>query len=130
MSILIGIGEIMFEIGITASSGGIVLLLLGTIIDGFRKKEAFIDRPIRLAVIVAPFLVLAAEPWLGDGTAGFLIRLFGSGLFLLVTAAVVIAARDKKNEKDPWTRADVCVTGVFLTLTMLGAAWLMVRALT
>jgi len=118
----------MLELGVTAGAGSIVLLLLGTIVQGFRKKEAFIDHPLRLVVILAPFMVLAAEPWLGAGQPGFLIRLFGSGLFVFVLVAVVIAIRDKNKEKEPWTKADHAFTWSFLALTGLGAAWLLVRA--
>jgi len=119
----------MFELGITAGSGGIVLLILGTIMNGFRKRESFVDHPFRLVVIVAPFLVLTVEPWLGHGPASFLVRLAGSGLFVFVLTAILIAVKQKTKEKDPWTTADYAVTTSFIALTVLGATWLLVRAL-
>ena len=119
----------MYELGITAGSGGIVLLLLGTIAQGFKKGESFAAHPLRLAAVVAPFMVLAAEPWMGKSQAAFLIRIIGAGMFGFVAASVIVAIRDKHKEEDPWTTLDVILTGVFLALSGLGACWLLTRAL-
>lgn len=111
----------VIELGITAGSGSLVLLLLGSVVNAFRKKEdALTAHPVKLVAIVAPFVVLAVEPWL-VGPVGTVFRYVGAGLFAFLFLAVIYASKEQKK----WARTDYLLAITFTSLAAFGAARLL-----